>query len=139
MLSTVATCLHCGTINQAAEPVCAACGGGLAVAVSPSFTAPVYEPVADPDLFPGIQPFSLSDVLSTTLKLFTKHLWLITKIVLVIATKGHDVRKHRRRSASENRNNAARRCRQRPDCAGSALRFDESDANGHERDGAGIF
>ena len=62
------------------------CGGGLAVAVNPSFTAPVYEPVADPDLFPGIKPFSYSDVLRTTLKLFTKHIWLITKIVLVIAT-----------------------------------------------------
>lgn len=85
MLSTVATCLHCGTINQAAEPVCVTCGGDLAVAVNPSFTGPVYEPVPDPDLFPGIQPFSVSNVLSTTLKLFTKHLWLITKIVLVIA------------------------------------------------------
>lgn len=88
MLSTVTTCLHCGTINQAAEPVCVTCGGGLAV--DPFFGPPQkpldYEPVPDSDLFPGIQPFSITEALSSTLTLFTKHFWLITKLVFLIVT-----------------------------------------------------
>ena len=84
MLSTMNTCLHCGTVNQAAEPVCVTCGGGLTVG---RYSNPlVYEPIPDPDLFPDIQPFCLTDALSTTLKLFTSYLWLITKIVFVIVT-----------------------------------------------------
>jgi hypothetical protein len=84
MLTTMNTCLHCGTVNQAAELVCVTCGGGLTV--DRAFNPLVYEPIPDPDLFPDIQPFCLTDAVSTTLKLFTKYLWLITKIVFVIAT-----------------------------------------------------
>src|SRR5262249_15762247 len=84
MLTTVTTCLHCGTLNQAAAHICAVCGGGLAV--DPSFGPPDYEPIADPDLFTGIQPFSFTHALSTTLKLFIKQFSTIAKIVVVIVT-----------------------------------------------------
>lgn len=84
MLTSVTTCLHCGTVNQAAQPVCVTCGGGLTA--THSFSPLVYEPIPDPDLFPDVQPFCLTDALSTTLKLFTKYLWLITKLVFVIVT-----------------------------------------------------
>lgn len=84
MLTTATTCLNCGTVNQAAELVCVTCGGGLTVA--PAFNSLVYEPIPDPDLFPDMQPFCLTDAVNTTLKLFAKYLWLITKIVFVIAT-----------------------------------------------------
>jgi hypothetical protein len=93
MLNSTSTCLHCGTINQFAEQNCVACGGSLTV--NPAFDRPDipdggtdarhdWQPTADPDQLPGIKPFSVTDVLGTTLKLFTRHLWLITKIVFVI-------------------------------------------------------
>ena len=88
MLTTITTCLHCGTVNHAADNLCAACGGNLVVDDfhSTRFHTPHYYPIADPDLIPNLQPFSLPDTLSTTLKLFARHFWLITKIVFVIVT-----------------------------------------------------
>lgn len=87
MLSTVNTCLHCGTINRAAEPVCVTCGGGLAVdPFALPQKSPDYEPAADPDLLANVQPFSITEALTSTLSLFTKHFWLIAKLVFVIVT-----------------------------------------------------
>jgi hypothetical protein len=88
MLTTITTCLHCGTVNHAADTLCAACGANLVV--DDFYSAPAYPPdyypIADPDLIPKLQPFSLPHTLSTTLKLFAQHFWLITKIVFVIVT-----------------------------------------------------
>jgi hypothetical protein len=85
MLST--DCSYCGTVNQIADEVCVVCGGNLPVR-SP-FVAEnhphEWQPRADPNRpVPGIRPFGMDTVLRDTLSIFTRNLWLITKIVVVI-------------------------------------------------------
>ena len=87
MLTTTASCLLCGTINNHADTICAGCGGALAK--TPHSAQPIqpqdWEPDPDPQIpLPGIQPFSIGDVTSSTVKLFSQHLWLITKLVFFI-------------------------------------------------------
>ena len=87
MLTTTASCLLCGTINDSANAICAGCGGALAI-TSP-FAQPVqthdWEPDPDPQIpLPGIQPFTIGAVTNLTIKLFRQHLWLITKLVFFI-------------------------------------------------------
>jgi len=83
---TSTSCLRCGTINPPAAQNCVACGGSLAVSLgSDAADAPHdWQPIADADQLPGVRPFGFDYVVTTTLKLFTRHLWLITKIVFVI-------------------------------------------------------
>jgi uncharacterized membrane protein len=48
---------------------------------------PGWQPFRDPHrALAGMQPFGISSVLSTTVKLYTRHLWLITKLVFVVVT-----------------------------------------------------
>src|SRR5690349_1349943 len=98
MLTIKPSCLYCGTVNEPAAQNCIVCGGSLTVdqafedgsdrthdydnAHAPN--KPEWQP--RPDQVRGIPPFDFGDVLSTTLKLFFRHLWLITKIVFVIVT-----------------------------------------------------
>jgi hypothetical protein len=86
MLTSTNSCLYCGAINQPAVQNCVACGGSLTD--NPAFDRPEkphdWQPIPDPDQLPGIRPFDFGDVLTTTLKLFTRHFWLIIKIVFVI-------------------------------------------------------
>ena len=86
MLNT--DCAQCGFANQIADEICGACGGNLTL--RPAFdpqSQPEWQPLADPDQpVPGIRPFGIDTVIGDTLSIFTKNLWLITKIVVVIVT-----------------------------------------------------
>ncbi|HXQ71629.1 MAG TPA: hypothetical protein VN844_14130 [Pyrinomonadaceae bacterium] len=87
MLNT--NCAHCGFANQVAEEICVACGGNLTLRPSfdPQSQPHEWQPQADPDqLLPGIRPFGVDTVIGDTLSIFTKNLWLITRIVVVIVT-----------------------------------------------------
>lgn len=87
MLNT--NCTHCGIANLATDEVCIACGGSLTS--QPAFGAQYqpheWQPLVDPDQpVPGIRPFEVSTVIGDTIRIFTKNLWLITKIIVVIVT-----------------------------------------------------
>lgn len=87
MLNT--NCTHCGFANRLADEICISCGGNLTL--RPAFDSPnqphEWQPLADPDqLVPGIRPFGIDTVIGDTVSIFTKNLWLITKIVVVIVT-----------------------------------------------------
>lgn len=87
MLNT--NCAQCGFANQVADEICIACGGELTLRRSfVSENQPhEWQPLADPDqLVPGIRPFGIDTVIGDTLSIFTKNLWLITRIVVVIVT-----------------------------------------------------
>lgn len=87
MLNT--NCSQCGFANQVADEVCVACGGELTLrpTFDPQNHPHEWQPLADPDqLVPGIRPFGVGNVVGDTVSIFTKNLWLITKIVVVIVT-----------------------------------------------------
>lgn len=83
-------CVRCGVVNVVSDEVCKVCGAEL----TPPLQQPpryIYQELrADGDDQPAnvvlsIRPFDgVGDVLGPTLSLFTKNLWLITKIVVVI-------------------------------------------------------
>ena len=101
MLNTY--CARCGAVNQIGEHLCVGCGVNLAdqptyaaatersewttdepsswTAAQPSEWEPYRNPAAP---LPGIGSFSVGHVLGVTLRLFTKRLWLITKIVFLV-------------------------------------------------------
>jgi hypothetical protein len=81
-------CIRCGVVNPVSNEVCKVCGAELRPA--PPFThdtSPQSEPTpSGPPPVAGIHPFDgVGDVLGPTFSLFFKNLWLITKIVVVIA------------------------------------------------------
>ena len=101
MLNTY--CVRCSAINHIGEQNCVGCGANLTM--QPDFAthddardwhrqadgwqhdSREWQPFNDPRRpLPGIGQFSVGDVLSTTLKLFIKNLWLITKIVFLVVT-----------------------------------------------------
>lgn len=87
MLNT--NCAHCGVANQVANEVCVSCGGDLTFPSSfgTQNQPPEWQPLADPDRpVPGIHPFGADTVIRDSVSIFTKNLWLITKIVVVIVT-----------------------------------------------------
>jgi hypothetical protein len=83
MLNTF--CVECGAVNHIGEQNCVGCGAHLAP--QPAFETREWQPFTDPrKALPGIGPFNISHVLPLTLKLFTRHIWLITKIVFLVVT-----------------------------------------------------
>ena len=88
-------CVRCGAVNHIGEENCVGCGANLAIqptfATHPAFPthqAPrEWQPFTDPQRpLPGIRGFTVGHVLSLTLRLFAKNIWLITKIVFLIVT-----------------------------------------------------
>lgn len=85
MLNTY--CVRCGAVNYIGEENCVGCGANLAS--QPAFATrdepPEWQPSTDPQRpLRGISRFSVGHVLGVTLSLFTKNLWLITKIVFLV-------------------------------------------------------
>jgi len=84
-------CIRCGVVNVGTDDFCKACAIELNP-VGPPFARPVFVPYqprfSGPKSGPGftiIRPFNgVSDVVGPTLSLFTKNVWLITKISFVI-------------------------------------------------------
>ena len=93
-------CVQCGAVNQIGYQYCVGCGSYLAAqptyAASADSTASEtsewtadephgWQPFRDPNKpLPGIGTFNVSHVLALTLRHFTRHLWLITKIVFLV-------------------------------------------------------
>ena len=90
-------CVQCGAVNQIGIQNCIGCGAYLAA--QPTYAAsgdpgewlPAdsrdWEPLPDPQTaFKGIRSFSVGHVLGSTLRIYTKHLWLTTKIVFLVVT-----------------------------------------------------
>ena len=87
MLKT--NCAYCGVANQLANEICIVCGGELRLKSTFGFQDQPHEwqPLVDPDqVVPGIRAFGFDTVIRDTISIFTKNLWLITKIVVVIVT-----------------------------------------------------
>ena len=85
MLNTY--CAGCGAVNHLGEENCVGCGATLAI--RPAFTTHdeprEWQPFIDPRRpVAEIRRFSIGHVLAVTLRLFTKNLWLITKIVFLV-------------------------------------------------------
>lgn len=84
-------CVRCGVVNALTNEICKACGIELTSA-APPFTYPEPPRYLDgprtwsPSLTSIKPDVEVGDVLGTTIKLFSKNLWPITKIVLVIVT-----------------------------------------------------
>ena len=88
-------CVQCGAVNQIGDQDCAGCGSYLAAqpiyaasaeptewtAAEPREWQPSHAPLT---ALRGIRVFGFGHTLATTLKLFTNHLWLITKIVFLV-------------------------------------------------------
>jgi len=87
-------CATCGAVNHIGEEFCVGCGVNLALQPTDAAAAPHDAPPTDPRewqpfqnplrSFAGIGPFSVGSILGTTLSLFFKNIWLITKIVFVV-------------------------------------------------------
>ncbi len=85
MLNTY--CVRCGAVNHIGEENCIGCGANLAI--QPDFATRdsprEWQPAIDPQRpLRGISRFGIGHVLGVTLSLFTKNLWLITKIVFLV-------------------------------------------------------
>jgi hypothetical protein len=75
-------CLRCGVVNVVTDEVCKVCGAELQPAISQTEDASDPVPRVYNDVIP---PFDgPSDGIGTTVRLFRKNVWLITKIVFVI-------------------------------------------------------
>jgi len=107
MLNTY--CAGCGAVNQIGDNLCVACGANLAV--QPAFAtatgardwpqhatgwpqqAPEWQPLRDPSRpLPGINSFGIVHVIAASMRLFARHLWLITRIVFVVVAPFEIVR-----------------------------------------------
>ena len=92
MLNTY--CTGCGAVNNIGRDFCAGCGANLTV--QPQFASATnagatqhheWQPFRDPHrALAGIKPFGPIEVIGKTVRLYTRHLWLITKIVFVVVT-----------------------------------------------------
>ena len=76
-MTTTVTCTHCGTPHLVSDEVCRICGVELGTLVSEPASPRVYSTSIPPFTSPG-------DAIGPTFRLFTRHIWLITKIVFVI-------------------------------------------------------
>ena len=87
-------CVECGAVNQIGVNDCVGCGAYLAD--QPTFATSAsndwtpsdpheWQPFSNPYVpLPGVKSFTVGHVLSLTLRYFTIHLWLITRLVFVI-------------------------------------------------------
>lgn len=84
-------CIRCGVINSFSNEICKACGLELSQA-APISTVTYSEPAqsgrrSSSPTISSIGPFNgVGDVLGPAVLIFSKNLWLITKLVLVIVT-----------------------------------------------------
>lgn len=79
-------CTRCGVINLLSNEICKACGLELSLASS-AVTYSDPAPYRRRNNSPAIGPFNgIGDVLGPSVTIFTKNVWLITKLVLVIVT-----------------------------------------------------
>ena len=89
-LMTNVTCNQCGFANVLSDESCKACGLELSPSVTYAETPRTYYPEfprSSPLLINSIKPFDgVFETLGTTITLFSKNFWLITKLVLVIVT-----------------------------------------------------
>jgi len=84
-------CTRCGVVNGLSNEICRACGLELSSAAPVS--GPIYSDTPQPTRrssspsISSIGPFNgVGDVLGPAVTLFSKNIWLITKLVLVIVT-----------------------------------------------------
>jgi hypothetical protein len=92
MLNTY--CATCGAVNHLGEGFCVGCGANLAlqpgaVSAPPRDSRPAdsheWQPFQNPlRSLAGIGPFSVGKVISSSLSIFFKNIWVITKIVFVV-------------------------------------------------------
>lgn len=83
-------CTRCGVVNILSNEICKACGLELSPSVSYYETPRTYYPEfprSSPLLINSIKPFDgVFEAISSTTTIFSKNVWLITKLVLVIVT-----------------------------------------------------
>ena len=89
-LMTNVKCIRCGVVNVLSNEICKACGLELSPSVSDSETPRTYYPEfprSSPLLINSIKPFDgVFESIGSTITIFQKNVWLITKLVLVIVT-----------------------------------------------------
>ena len=87
---TNVNCIRCGVVNILSNETCRACGHELSPSASYSETPRTYYPEfprSSPLLINSIKPFDgVIEAVSSTVTIFSKNFWLITKLVLVIVT-----------------------------------------------------
>jgi hypothetical protein len=83
-------CTRCGVVNVLSNEICKACGLELSPSVSYAETPRRYYPEfprSSPLLINAIKPFDgVFEAIGTTVTIFSKNFWLVTKLVLVIVT-----------------------------------------------------
>ncbi len=83
-------CTRCGVVNVLSNEICKACGLELSPsAIYSESPRPYYPefPRSSPLLINAIKPFDgVFEALGSTVTIFSKNFWLITKLVLVIVT-----------------------------------------------------
>src|SRR5689334_5658506 len=92
MLNTY--CATCGAVNHIGEEFCVGCGANLALQPATASAATdtssqardhEWQPFQNPArVTAAIGRFGAGNVLSSTLSIFFKNIWLITKIVFVV-------------------------------------------------------
>jgi len=89
-LMTNVKCIRCGVVNVLSNESCRACGLELSSSANYSETPRGYYPEfprSNPLLINAIKPFDgVFEALGSTVTIFSKNFWLITKLVLVIVT-----------------------------------------------------
>src|SRR6185503_5406541 len=79
-------CTSCGVVNVLSNEICTACGLELSYSETPRTYYPEF-PRSSPLLINSIKPFDgVFEAVSSTITIFSKNIWLITKLVLVIVT-----------------------------------------------------
>lgn len=83
-------CNRCGVVNVLSNESCKACGLELSSSVDYAETPRTYYPEfprSSPFLINAIKPFDgVFEAVGSTVTIFSKNVWLITKLVLVIVT-----------------------------------------------------
>ena len=79
-------CTSCGVVNVLSNEICNACGLELSYSETPRTYYPEF-PRSSPLLINSIKPFDgVFEAVSSTITIFSKNVWLISKLVLVIVT-----------------------------------------------------
>jgi len=79
---TNVNCTRCGVVNVLSNEICRACG----LELSPRTYYPEF-PRSSPLLINSIKPFDgVFEAIGSTVTIFSKNFWLVTKLVLVIVT-----------------------------------------------------
>ncbi len=83
-------CIRCGVVNILSNEICKACGLELTPSATYSETPRAYYREfhrSSPLLITSIKPFDgVIEAVGSTVTIFSKNIWLITKLVLVIVT-----------------------------------------------------